>query len=304
MTIERNFIELVRTISSQATDDYDFKNASTQLENFVENASPQEQLSLVEMIGTIPESIRASSSEEKVFAKAGDTIAASAFKLLGLNSKPLDARGDAGDFFAQSIHQNYSLIGDAKSFRLSRTAKNQKDFKVKALSQWREDNDYAVLVAPFFQYPNKKSQIFAQSLEENVLLFSWEHLAILLKLGAKESNTKTLEQLWNFPQKHSKKVLVADRQKNFFREFNQYFMQEFTISKEQLEELLYEQIEVIAKRADLEKKYWEREVARIKELSHDEAIEELLKQINISSKINKINGYVGGLEGVAKKYLV
>ncbi|WP_164177134.1 HindIII family type II restriction endonuclease, partial [Streptococcus pneumoniae] len=70
---------------------------------------------------------------------------AKAFQLLNLNSKPLEQRGNAGDVIALSKEFNYGLVADAKSFRLSRTAKNQKDFKVKALSEWREDKDYAVL---------------------------------------------------------------------------------------------------------------------------------------------------------------
>ena len=39
---------------------------------------------------------------------------------------------------AESKFHCYTLIADAKSFGLSRTAKNQKDFKVTALSNWRE----------------------------------------------------------------------------------------------------------------------------------------------------------------------
>lgn len=99
-----------------------------------------------------------------------------------MQSRAVTERGNAADIVAKSIYRNYSLVSDAKAFRLSRTAKNQKDFKVDALSKWRGTNDYAVLIAPYFQYPNQESQIFEQSLNENVLLFSWEHLAILLKL--------------------------------------------------------------------------------------------------------------------------
>ena len=280
----------------------DFKEAGLKLEKFIGNASKEEIIELVNIIGTIPESIQPSSSEEKVFSKSGDIISACALKYLGLQAKSLDTRGDAGDVVAKSTEYNYSLIGDAKSFRLSRTAKNQKDFKVKALSQWREDNDYAVLFAPLFQYPTKQSQIYKQSIDENVLLFSWEHLIILLKLNIVESSTKTFEQLWNFPQKYSKRVTAADSKNNFFKDFNSYFISEFKIPKEDLSGLLEQEIASISNRARLEKEYWKERVAKIKKYSKEEAIQELLIQINIDSKVKVIDNFVGGLKRAKTKY--
>lgn len=173
---------------------------------------------------------------------------------------------------------------------------------MKALSQWRGDNDYAVLIGPFFQYPTQHSQIYKQSIDENVLLFSWEHLAILLKLGIAESPTKTFEQLWNFPQKYSKKVLAADAETNFFKEFNVYFMNEFKIEKAQLSALLEEEIINISTRANLEKEYWKSRVAAIKGYSREEAVQELLAQINIDSKISVIDKYIGGLSRAKSRY--
>lgn len=82
-------------------------------------------------------------------------------------------RGDAADVFAESSIYGYTLVADAKAFRMSRTAKNQKDFKVNALSGWRNDSDFAVLCAPIFQYPKKKSQIYHQALTNNVCLLGW-----------------------------------------------------------------------------------------------------------------------------------
>ena len=91
------------------------------------------------------------------------------------------------DVIAESRVYGYSMVSDAKAFRLSRTAKNQKDFKVSALSAWRRDNDYAVLCAPYFQYPAKTSQIYSQALSNNVCLLSWEHLIFMIERGVKES---------------------------------------------------------------------------------------------------------------------
>lgn len=114
--------------ASKYKDDEGFKEAGLRIENFIEKTDRQGVIELVKIIGTIPESISPSSSEEKVFAKSGDIISAHALKLLGLQTQTLDARGGAGDVIAKSKIYDYSLIGDAKSFRLSRTAKKSKGF--------------------------------------------------------------------------------------------------------------------------------------------------------------------------------
>ncbi|AVJ10963.1 type-2 restriction enzyme HindIII [Haemophilus influenzae] len=262
-----------------------------------------EVIELVRSIGILPEAIKPSSTQEKLFSKAGDIVLAKAFQLLNLNSKPLEQRGNAGDVIALSKEFNYGLVADAKSFRLSRTAKNQKDFKVKALSEWREDKDYAVLTAPFFQYPTTKSQIFKQSLDENVLLFSWEHLAILLQLDLEETNIFSFEQLWNFPKKQSKKTSVSDSENNFMRDFNKYFMDLFKIDKDTLNQLLQKEINFIEERSLIEKEYWKKQINIIKNFTREEAIEALLKDINMSSKIETIDSFIKGIKSNDRLYL-
>lgn len=297
------FKELLEIIRVSSVSEEDFKLSSERIEGFVFSKEKTDLIELVRSISIIPEEIKASSSEEKLFSKAGDIILAAAFNCLGLKAKTLDQRGNAGDVIVSSTSFDYGFVADAKSFRLSRTAKNQKDFKVKALSDWREDKDYAVLVAPFFQYPTTESQIFKQSLDENVLLFSWEHLSILLQLEIIEDRGLTLEQLWNFPLKYSKKTSVADSKQNFMTEFNQYFMNLFDLTKEDLQSLLQEEVKYIAERANLEKGHWNQQIERIKNLSRDEAIQELLKEINISAKIVTISRFVGGLERESRLFL-
>ena len=88
--------------------------------------------------GVIPEAIGHDSTEEKLFAKASDAALSRAFRELGLKSIILKERADSADVLAESPIHGYSIAADAKAFRLSRTAKNQKDFKVAALSGWRQ----------------------------------------------------------------------------------------------------------------------------------------------------------------------
>lgn len=303
MKIEENTVlqKLLNLIDGLSTTK--FKDASDKLTNFIYSLNKNQLIDLVRSIGILPESIKPSSTQEKLFSKAGDIVLAKALQLLNLDARPLEQRGNAADVTALSIEFNYGLVADAKSFRLSRTAKNQKDFKVKALSDWREDKDYAVLTAPFFQYPTTQSQIFKQSLDENVLLFSWEHLVILLQLDLKETDSFTFEQLWNFPLKQSKKTSVAESENNFMKDFNEYFMKLFKIDKKTLHKLFQNEIKCIENRSMNEKSYWEEQIKRIKSLTREEAIEELLKEINISSKIDIIDGFVEAIKNDERLYL-
>lgn len=291
-------LSLIENLTNQ-----EFKQATNSLISFIYKLNRNEVIELVRSIGILPEAIKPSSTQEKLFSKAGDIVLAKAFQLLNLNSKPLEQRGNAGDVITLSKEFNYGLVADAKSFRLSRTAKNQKDFKVKALSEWREDKDYAVLTAPFFQYPTTKSQIFKQSLDENVLLFSWEHLAILLQLDLEETNIFSFEQLWNFLKKQSKKTSVSDAENNFMRDFNKYFMDLFKIDKDTLNQLLQKEINFIEERSLIEKEYWKKQINIIKNFTREETIEALLKDINMSSKIETIDSFIKGIKSNDRLYL-
>lgn len=168
-----------------------FKEQTRQVSSHVDSLSDENIKAIIKEIGTIPECIKASSSSEKLFSKSSDIILSRAFKMLGLKSKALDERADSADVLAESVYHKYSLVADAKCFRMSRTAKNQKDFKVAALSNWRGgENEYALLVSPYFQYPKEESQIYKTALDENVCLLAWEHISMLLENGIKENENE------------------------------------------------------------------------------------------------------------------
>jgi len=111
------------------------------------------------LCGTVPEHYGHDSSEEKLYSKYTDAVIAESLEAVGLTSMIITARSDAAD--VQARCGRYSLVADAKAFRLSRTAKNQKDFKVQAMDGWRNGLDYAVVVCPIYQLPNRTSQISA-----------------------------------------------------------------------------------------------------------------------------------------------
>ena len=158
--------------------------------------------------GVMPEMFTHDSSEEKLWAKYSDILLSLSLNNLGISSEVIRIRGDAADVLGRN--SSYSIVGDAKTFRLSRTAKNQKDFKIKALDDWRRANDYALLLGPLSQFPCNKSQIYKQAIERNVTLLSYVHLMFLLKYY---TGNKNLETLWQTGQRLSTSLSLND-QKN------------------------------------------------------------------------------------------
>ena len=145
------------------------------------------------LCGVIPEKYGRDSSEEKLYSKYTDAVISEALSAMGLNSVVLDARADSADVQAHAT--SYSLVADAKAFRLSRTAKNQKDFKVQAMDNWRNGLDYAVIICPIYQLPTRTSQIYQQAITRNVCILSYAHLAALVALAIRRGTPKSEEGL-------------------------------------------------------------------------------------------------------------
>ncbi|MCL2182545.1 MAG: HindIII family type II restriction endonuclease [Chitinispirillia bacterium] len=270
-----------------------FSEATESLVKFINGT--KDFVTILEQIGTIPEAIAHDSTEEKLFAKASDIVLSRAFREIGLKSIVINERADSADVQAESLLYGYTLVADAKAFRMSRTAKNQKDFKVGALSGWRKDANYAVLCAPYFQYPKLQSQIFAQSIENNVCLLSWEHIIFMIIHDIKECLTLNLSPLWNYGEKCSYTVVVADKKKRFLEEYNKMFLSTIECQHKDYIKMLTKQISVITERGIAEKTFWENEKTSILNYSKKQAIEELIHTKKIEEKIQQIEHYVGGL---------
>jgi hypothetical protein len=135
--------------------------------------------------GAMPEQYSHDSTEEKLYSKYTDAVVSESLASIGLRSSVIIARADSAD--VQARGRDYSLVADAKAFRLSRTAKNQKDFKVQAMDGWRKGLDYAVIVCPIYQLPARTSQIYQQAISRNVCILSYSHLAAVVGLSAMRS---------------------------------------------------------------------------------------------------------------------
>lgn len=272
----------------------DFEDASSFLISTV-NATP-DFLDVLTQIGTIPESLEHDSTAEKLFSKISDAVLARAFREIGLRSTVLKERGDSADVLAQSQIHGYTLVADAKAFRMSRTAKNQKDFKVVALSGWRKDYDYAVLCSPYFQYPSSSSQIYAQALEHNVCLLSWEHLIYLISNGIKENENLCLANVWNYSSELASQTVITQKKKCFMPQLNRTIISCVGQNEDIFSQVLANQVRSIGLRAITEKQYWIDELATIQGLSREKAIEELIKAKKIREKILQIDAYVEGVK--------
>lgn len=147
---------------------------------------------------------------------------------------------------------------------MSRTAKNQKDFKINSLSKWKEDCEFSILCSPYFQYPKKTSQI-------------------------------NFEFIWNFGKYNSNKVLVANGKECFLNNFNKYLTDSINKDEKEFLNVLKNQKTKIEKRCNNEILYLKNEIALINNYSKKEAIRELIKSKKLEEKIKHISDFVKGL---------
>lgn len=274
-----------------------FAEASEEIKRYVNELDRQTVIDIVKEIGTIPECIEASSSSEKLFSKASDCILARCFSELGMPSIAVNERGNSADIIARSIH-GYTLVADAKTFRLSRTAKNQKDFKIDTLSNWRgSEHDFALLIAPYFQYPNTVSQIYSSALDKQVCLLSWEHILFLLENNVMESDTLSLEAIWNAPVRLARdtRIAYADRMNCQFPYINQLLCDRISVPIQRFNEQLDVCKDIIRNRGNYELEYLNTEKEAITTLTRDEAIAELLKSKKVLERISTIEKFVSSL---------
>jgi len=290
-----DFLEL-RSIIKDESRKGTFIPSTDLIQKIVFDLKKERIIPIITEIGSIPEDIGHDSSEEKLYAKVSDIILAKCFQELGLRSSVNKERANCADVIAKSQFHNYSLVGDAKSFRLSRTAKNQKDFKVKSMSDWKGDSDYSVLVCPYYQYPKHKSQIYGQALNDNITLFSWEYLAILLENDVCENEGVNISNLWNICLALSVNTNIADRNNCFLEDQNEIIRLCLNLTVAQFESYFHKSKMNIITRGETEIRYWEDKIRRVNLSTREQAIEELLSSLKLFEKISFIKKYIDSLK--------
>ena len=237
------------------------------------------------LCGTIPERYGHDSSEEKLYSKYTDVVISEALAAMGLASVVLDARADAADVQARA--SSYSLVADAKAFRLSRTAKNQKDFKVQAMDGWRHGLDYAVVVCPIYHLPTRTSQIYQQAIVRNVCILSYSHLAVLVALAMRTEPAKSEDGL----EKLLESVSILHPSKSavdYWTGINRALVDSLgsNIDLWKAEKIASQESLEIAKEESI--RHLTAEQDRLLGLSHQEALSELVRMSGFASRIQRV----------------
>lgn len=239
------------------------------------------------LCGNIPECYSHDSTEEKLYSKYTDILLSLTFENIGLKSIVLQERGDAAD--VEVVAPGYAFVADAKAFRLSRTAKNAKDFKVQAMDGWKRGKPHAMVVCPIYQLPNTSSQIYEQATTRNVCIFTYTHLTILLMYAADQGKKKAQDLLI--------KIFQVVNNLNPHKDAAAYWLsmnREILSYDRNIEKLWHSEKQIshdalrVAKEEDLA--FLARERERILRMPHKKAIEELLRINKIDSKIEMIKG--------------
>ena len=267
----------------------DYNRLEQELKQDIENGGIQALLDHLRLSGDIPEQYNHDSSQEKLYSKYSDALLAETYKSLGFKSEVLTERADAAD--VDVFAQGYSFVADAKTFRLSRTAKNQKDFKVQAMDSWKRGKPYAMVVCPIYQLPTRSSQIYEQASSSNVCIFTYSHLCVLVCYKQISSAEKVEELLLKIfesvkslnPSKdaHSYWCTVNKTMLDFDSKIGEFWKTEKLASIESI---------IVAKEQALT--YLAKEQEKIIRMSHEQAINELLKARKFDSKINVIKGVI------------
>lgn len=233
----------------------------------------------------MPEKYSQNSSEEKLYSKYTDSVLSLVYTQIGLNSSVLTERADAADVIANN--DKISFVADAKVFRLTRTAKNQKDFKVSAMHNWKHGRKHAMVVCPIYQLPTTTSQIYRQATTVNVCIFSYLHLSTILRFSEVAGQDKAqslLEEIFATVDMMNPSKSAVD----YWTNINQTMRR---ADNRILELWTSEKIEA-GKSLDLLKrlatKYYIDQKEQITRMTKDEAISALLKHTKFDSRIGII----------------
>ncbi|MCL0090097.1 HindIII family type II restriction endonuclease [Dehalococcoidia bacterium] len=278
-----------RVIELSGNSSLSFPDKANQLEAALSDCSIEDILEHLDYAGVIPECFEHDSTEEKLYAKYCDALLARALTELGLRAEMIAEHSGAADVRANA--DTYQLVGDAKAFRLSRTAKNQKDFKVGALNEWREGADYACLVAPFYQYPSTNSQIYSQAIQYNVTLLSYTHIVFMLR--SQQVNQHSLMELWQIGQNLRTGQGISQRASSYWSAILRVVLKITGKLGADWESAVEAANVPLREQAREQIRYWEEEKKRLQALDQKSAVKQLIKALKIDTKIQVVRRTAG-----------
>ncbi len=274
----------------------DAEKVAVEIREEIKNAGIETLLGHLRLCGVIPEMYAYDSSEEKLYSKYTDIVIHEAFLSMGLKSLVLKERADVAD--VECVSDEYSFVADAKAFRLSRTAKNQKDFKVQAMDGWKYGKPYAIIICPVYQLPARTSQIYQQAAARSVCIGTYTHLAVFARYANKISQVGSLRLMHEL----FKTVEAMNPSKNandYWQVVNRTILDFDTSIREIWQEEKRASVEAIQLSKAEAVGFLAIERERIMGLSKEEAIAEVLQSRKIDKKINAINAIMdNGILGV------
>jgi type II restriction enzyme len=237
------------------------------------------------LCGAIPECYGPDTSEEKLYSKYTDAVIHEAYTAMGFTSVVITERADVAD--VECVTDDYSFVADAKAFRLSRTAKNQKDFKVEAMDNWKHGKPYAMVVCPVYQLPYRTSQIYQQAAARSVCIATYTHLAVLARYAYESTRGKALG-LVHEVFKTVEAMNPSKSANSYWQAVNRTLLDfDDVIGKIWREEKLASNESILISREEA-LTFLAAERERIMRLSRTEAIREVLKWRKVESKIQTV----------------
>lgn len=273
-------ITLIDTLSTTAS----FQEATEEIVSYVNHFPADELVHHLNNTGAIPERFGHDSTQEKLFAKYCDALLARSLTELQIPSEVLLSRGDSADIHGGT--DSYSIVGDAKAFRLTRTAINQKDFKIQSLHMWKNGANYALLVCPLYQYPSEQSQMYEQAIRCNVTLVSYSHLSYMILSQPHMS----LEPLWNISQL----IELSNKAEIYWSAVNKMVCKITNTDLAAFHQHIGEMYEYLPTIAAREMQYWKSQDQRILDMTHSEARTELRTLLKIDNRLAQLSAYTKG----------
>ncbi len=240
--------------------------------------------------GVIPEMYAHDSSEEKVYAKYCDIVVSEAFRAIGFQSDVSNVRSNAADLYVDGA--GYSAICDVKSFRLSRTALNPKDYKIEAVDRWRrnQEADHAFLVAPHTQFPSGISRLYDEAIRYNVTLLPFAHVEFLVRTANSAGQRPDLRLIWQVAKAIEDPAEV--RGPSYWKAVDAAVVRASGGSESALEESKHRYEDEFRNQARLQVKYWEDRLQEIRNMPREQLVESLVRAEGIESKIQTIRQYL------------
>jgi type II restriction enzyme len=164
------------------------------------------------------------------------------------------------------------------------------------MSEWKGENDYAILVCPFYQYPKSRSQIYGQALDDNITLFSWEYLSILLENNISENEHINISNLWNISNIISNETKNSNKNDCFLDEQNKIIRLYLKLGITEFDDYFNKFKLNIITRGETEIKYWKDKIEEINLYTREQAIKELLVSLKLNEKISSIRKYIDSLK--------